>query len=221
MNRKTTSLSVTCLTALLFLLPVLLHATELRAPNPGQALQDDAGLPDTPVSAEDIRDIYGPILLPEPPPYLLYGIGILFVTLLIVAIWLLWVFMKKRKNSEAIDPAVLALCSLDEAEAGLPQRGILFFAGEVSQILRSYIEAQFSIETTSCTTSEFFSSLDTSHEGQLALLTDHDDILKHCLILCDRIKFSRFLPDHDAVRSLKRSVRSFIETTRTKPLEEK
>lgn len=221
MNRKTIFLSHTCLTALLFLLPVLLHATELGAPNPGQALQDDAGLPDTPVGAEDIRDIYGPILLPEPPPYLLYGVGILLVILLIVAIWLLWVFLKKRKNSEETDPAVLALCSLKEAEAGLPQRGILFFAGEVSQILRSYIESQFSIPTTSCTTSEFFSGLDTSYESQLAPLTDHDDILKHCLILCDRIKFSCFLPDHEAVRSLTRSVRSFIETTRTKPVEEK
>jgi hypothetical protein len=70
MNRKTIFLSLTCLTALLFLLPVLLHATELGAPNPGQALQDDACLPDTPVSAEEIRDIYGPILLPEPPPFL-------------------------------------------------------------------------------------------------------------------------------------------------------
>jgi len=221
MNRKTIFLSLTCLTALLFLPPGLLHATELRAPNPGQAIQNDAGIPGTPVSVEDIRDIYGPILLPEPPPYLLYGVGILLVILLIVAIWLLWVFMKKRKNSEETDPAVLALCSLKEAEAGLPQRGILFFAGEVSQILRSYIEAQFSIPTTSCTTSEFFSSLDTSYGNQLATLTDHDDILKHTLMLCDRIKFSRFLPDHDAVSSLTRGVHRFIETTRTKPVEEK
>ena len=219
MNRKIISLSLACLTALLFLPPVLLHATQLRAPNPGQALQENAGIPDAAVSAEDIRDIYGPILLPEPPPYLLYGVGILLAILLVVAIWLLWVFMKKRKNSEKPDPAVLALCSLKEAEAGLHQRGILFFAGEVSQILRSYIEAQFSIPTTSCTTSEFFSSLE--NESQLTILTDHDDILKHCLILCDRIKFSRFLPDHEAVRSLTSSVHRFIETTRTQPIEEK
>ena len=221
MNRKTLFFSLACITAVLFLPPVLLHATELRAPNPGETLQDNAGLPDTSVITEDIRDIYGPIPLPAPPPYILYGVGILLVILLIVAICLLLVIMKKRRNNEKTDPAVLALCSLKEAEAGLPQHGILFFAGEVSQILRSYIEAQFSIPTTSCTTSEFFSSLETSYKSQLATLTNHDDILKHCLMLCDRIKFSRFLPDHEAVGSLTRSVRRFIETTRTKLVEEK
>ena len=64
MNRKTLFFSLACITAVLFLPPVLLHATELRAPNPGETLQDNAGLPDTSVITEDIRDIYGPIPLP-------------------------------------------------------------------------------------------------------------------------------------------------------------
>jgi hypothetical protein len=221
MNRKTIFFSLACITAMLFLPPVLLHATTLRVPNPSTALQDTADAAVPPVATEDIRDIYGPVSLPKPPPYLLYGLVILLAILLIGAIWFTWVFMKKRKNNQKIDPAVLALCSLKKAEDGLPEIGILFFAGEVSQILRSYIEARFSIPTTSCTTSEFFSSLETSFDGQSSVMIKHDDTLKQCLMLCDRIKFSRFLPEHEVVKSLAESVHSFIDKTRTKPAEER
>ena len=44
MNRKTLIFSLACITAVLFLPPVLLHAAELRVPNPPSGLQDDAGL---------------------------------------------------------------------------------------------------------------------------------------------------------------------------------
>lgn len=221
MNRKTLIFSLACITAVLFLPPVLLHAAELRVPNPPSGLQDDAGLAAPPVAAEDIRDIYGPIALPEPPPYLLYGGMVLLALLLAIAVWFAWSSMKKRKNNQKIDPAARALDSLKKAEDGLPEFGILFFAGEVSQILRSYIEARFSIPTTSCTTSEFFSGLKTSFDGQSSTLTEHDQTLKQCLMLCDRVKFSRFLPEHEAVRSLAESARSFIDKTRTQATEEK
>ena len=221
MNRKTTFFSLACITAMLFLPPVLMHATSLRVPNPSTGVQDDAGAITPPGTPEDIRDIYGPISLPEPPPYLLYGVFILLAIILVIAAWITWAYIKKKKSDQKIDPAARALYSLKKAEDGLSELGILFFAGEVSQILRSYIEARFFIPTTSCTTSEFFSGLETTFDNQSSILTKHDDTLKQCLMLCDRIKFSRFLPEHEAVRSLAERVRSFIDKTRTKPAEEK
>ena len=218
---KISFFSLACLTAMLFLLPVVMHATALRAPDPAPVVQDDTGLPNSAVTNQDIRDIYGPILLPEPVPYLLYGAGFVLAVLLIGGCWILWLFIRKRKKNDHIDPAVLALSSLEEAEKRLPESGVFFFAGEVSRILRSYIEAQFSVPTTSCTTSEFFASLETSFKGQLTNLSNHDDILKQCLSLCDKIKFSRFLPEHEAVNALTEHVRSFIAETQKQPAEEK
>jgi hypothetical protein len=52
------------------------------------------------------------------------------------------------------------------------------------------------------------------------MLARHDDLLRQCLLLCDRVKFSRFLPEHESVGSLARSTRHFIEATRPKTVEE-
>ena len=219
MNRKILFFSLACFAAKLLLPPVLLHAAALRAPNSTPALQDDAAMPAGTAGVDDIRDIYGPLVLAEPIPYLLYGAGLLILILLVIALWLVLAYRKKRTTGKQPDPASVALHSLQEAEDGLQRFGILFFAGEVSRILRSYIEARFSIPATSSTTSEFFSRLETS-SGQLDTLARHGDPLRQCLLLCDRVKFSRFLPEHESVGSLAGSARNFIEATRPKTVEE-
>lgn len=219
MNRKTTFFSLAACTVLFFLPPVWLHATSLRAPNPQQQMIQGGTLPSASGTVADIRDIYGPVILPEQPPYLLYGAGFLLSLLLILALWFIWRYVRKNKGFKKVDPALLALSSLSKAEAGLPELGIPFFAAEVSRILRSYIEARFNIPATRCTTVEFFSRLDSSFENQLGMIKD-DPVLKQCLILCDKIKFSRYHPGREAVNILAENVRCFIETTRTKPVEE-
>ncbi len=219
MNKKITFFPPIVCTVLLFLPPVWLHATFLRVPNPQQPTQGGI-LPSASGSIADIRDIYGPVLLPEQPPYLLYGAGLVLSLLLILALWLIWRYVRKKKGLKKVDPALHALSSLSRAEAGLSESGILLFAAEVSRILRSYIEAQFSVPATRCTTAEFFSRIESPFENQFSLTKD-DTILKQCLTLCDRIKFSRYHPDHEAVNLLAENVRCFIETTRTRPVEEK
>ena len=219
MNRKIIFFSLVCYAAALLLPPVLLHAAALRAPNSAPALQGDATMPAGAADTGDILDIYGPLPLAEPFPYLLYGAGLLLLVMLVIALWLFLAYRKKRMNDRKPDPASLALHSLQEAEDGLQRFGIFFFAGEVSRILRSYIEARFSLPATSSTTSEFFSSLETS-SGQVEMLSQHDNLLRQCLLLCDRGKFSRFLPEHEAVGSLAGSARNFIEATRPTTAEE-
>ena len=219
MNRKIIFFSLACYAAVLLLPPVLVHASALRAPNAAPALQGDGAIPAGAADAGDILDIYGPLVLAEPFPYLLYGAGLLLLVLLTTALWLFLAHRKKRKNDRKPDPASAALHSLQEAEDGLQRFGILFFAGEVSRILRSYIEARFLLPATSSTTSEFFANLETS-SAQEEMLAQHDNLLRHCLLLCDRVKFSRFLPEQEAVGSLARSAREFIEVTRPRTVEE-
>ena len=219
MNRKIIFFSPACYAAALLLPPVLTHAAALRAPNSAPALQGNGAMPAGAAGAGDILDIYGPLALAEPFPYLLSGAGLLLLVLLAVALWLFLAHRKKRTDDRKPDPAIAALHSLQDAEEGLQRFGIGFFAGEVSRILRSYLEARFSLPATSSTTSEFFANLETS-PAQEEMLVQHDNLLRHCLLLCDRVKFSRFLPEQEAVGALARSARHFIEATRPKPLEE-
>lgn len=220
MNRKTILFSLAFTAAILFLPSVSsMAATPLRVPPPAPATGHQP--PSVPMEASvDIRDIYGPIPLPAPPPYLYYGVGITLIILVIIGGWLLWTFMHRKKKPRPVDPAEQALSSLTRAENNLPQNGTHRFGDEVSGILRSYIEAQFHITATRATTKEFFSSLETIQDAGLNRLAAQRDSLKQSLVLCDKIKFSRFLPPDDAIQSLTDNVRSFIHSTRFEPTEE-
>lgn len=220
MNWKTIFFSLAYTTAVLFIPSVSsLAATPLRVPTPAPATgHQPLAVPVEPTA--DIRDIYGPIPLPPPPPYLYYGIGIILIILVIIGGWLLWTFMHRKKKHQPVDPAEQALSSLTRAENDLSQNGTHRFADEVSHILRSYIEAQFHITITRSTTAEFFSSLETIQDAGLDRLATQRDTLKQCLVLCDKIKFSRFLPPGDTMQSLADNVRSFINSTRLEPTEE-
>ncbi|MEE4167130.1 MAG: hypothetical protein V2I35_14095, partial [Desulfocapsaceae bacterium] len=112
MNRNTVFFSLVCLTALLLLPPVLLHAAALRASDSVPLLQNDTTTTAHPSRSEDIRDIYGPVPLAEPPAYLLYAAVLLLFTLLGIGVWLLLLLKNKNKISENTDPAIIALRSL-------------------------------------------------------------------------------------------------------------
>ena len=218
MNRILPIFSPALLTALLFLPAVLLHSTPLRASN--AVPMSNMNQPSQAISAEDILDIYGPLPLPEPKPYLCYALFVLLFLMLVVGIWVSWRYYKNRKETNPVDPARTALSSLDSAERKLPVNGVVFFADEVSQLLRSYIEARFHLPITSCTTNEFFRQLQLNPEAdRYPVITGKDD-LEASLELCDKIKFSRFLPESEAVRLLGERVRRFIEVTRLTVVEE-
>jgi hypothetical protein len=166
--------------------------------------------------AADINDIYGPIVLPDPPPYFLYAM----LLLALIAALICYYFWRKRQQDRPLilpDPAELALASLQRAELQLPKTGPLVFASEASQILRSYIEQSYNIGMTRQTTTEFFSDLNRNISIDKSPLASHSESLKQCLSLCDLVKFARFLPDGSAVKALAENVRSFIEQTRKTP----
>ena len=199
--------------------PLLLFFPALVGARPGTAISPPAPVNQA-SAAEDILDIYGPIPIPEPTPYLAYGAALLLGLLLISAGWLLWRRWSRRKKEMVQDPALIALSSLMEAERGLQEQGIVVFANKVSHILRAYIEARFNLPSTTSTTREFFSQLDLLQGTQNKLLCTEHPVLKQCLELCDRIKFSRFQPEHETVGELSKHSRQFIETTRLQPSRE-
>lgn len=172
------------------------------------------------VMAEDIRDIQGPILLPESKNPWLY-IGLAALTLIGIA--LIVFFLRRRKRSvPAQPPHEIALGALVKAKRWMNETDGLLFAQQLSEILRSYIESRFGLSSTRQTTHEFFSTLKTDSTPATAALQPHLGSIRNCLESCDMAKFAHLVPNRQAMDEMAMAVRSFIELTKpVAPKEEK
>ncbi len=203
--------SLLFLVAIADLSPVYLQAADFRAANssplPQQGISDQNG--------DDIRDIIGPVDLPEPPPYLLYTTTILIIILVSTVLFFL-VIKKKKQPPPLPDPATEALEALSNADTKLAEHGTSWYIVEISSILRSYIEAICMIPTTRQTTIEFFNKLKTADRSAYMAIKAHRERIGDWLQLCDMAKFAHYLPENDRIEQLSGEIRAFIEETRKK-----
>jgi hypothetical protein len=204
------------LTGLFLVMSLLLLSEE----TPAKDHQDpQSALQQTPIPAanspqvQDIRDIKGPVPLPDMNRFLIPVITI--IALLIIAV-LIFFFLKRRRRPEMVasPPDAIALAELDRAKILMEQP--LVYAERISVILRQYIEARFQIRFTRQTTREFFSHLRNGTTIAEADITTHAGDLQECLEQCDMAKFAHSTPDHDNMMRMDQAVRTFIETTRQK-----
>lgn len=160
--------------------------------------------------AEELHDIYGPVPIAEQPPYLLIAGIILLV--LVVAVAIFW-FLKKsgKPTPPPIPPWEKALLDLAEAKRLLNPERALLYMDRVSQILRSYIESRFAIQSTRQTTREFLQGL-TGIGGNSALQT-HKTELRNCLEQADMAKFAHHIPEIKNLEMMEDAVTTFIKKT--------
>jgi len=164
----------------------------------------------TPATNEELRDILGPIPLPESQiPWLLAG-GIL----LLLLAGALFFFLRRRKKKEA--PSLLAheiaLAELARARKLITAGKGLAYAQRLSALLRQYIESRFRVSSTRQTTAELLKRLQTG-DGATEEIMVHLDPLQTCLQQCDLAKFAHLPPDQSAMESMESSVCHFIEST--------
>lgn len=160
--------------------------------------------------AEELHDIHGPVPTTEAPPYLLLA-GILVVVLLAAAA-LIW-FLKKRGKpaSPPTPPWEKALLELADARKLLNPERALVYMDRVSQILRSYIESRFAIQSTRQTTREFLQSL--TKIGTNSPLQTHKSALQACLEQADMAKFAHHVPEIKNLEMIEDAVTTFIKKT--------
>ncbi len=207
------------LVSLLLFLPVVCFAdssdnaplTLLNEPQTGSTTGKHNNITN---NSESLRDIHGPIPLSEPPPYpLIIGI-VLLLTLLAAAMY--W-YLKKRPRPAppSVPPWEKALIDLAEAKKLLtPERG-LSYMDRASQILRCYIEARFSIQSTRQTTTEFLRGL--KGVGPDSPLQTYKNELQGCLELADMAKFAHHIPKLEDLQLMEDSVITFVKTTEPVP----
>jgi hypothetical protein len=177
-------------------------------PAPGQQNQAVSN------SDKELRDIYGPVPTTERPPYLFIAGIILFVLLAAAAIT--W-FLKKRTTPAPppVPPWEKALLELADARKWLSPERALAYMDRVSQILRTYIESRFAIQSTRQTTREFLQNLTTV--GTASPLQAHKSALQACLEQADMAKFAHHVPEIENLEKMEEAVTTFIK--RTEPAE--
>jgi hypothetical protein len=161
-------------------------------------------------AAMQLRDIQGPVPLPERVPWLLYG-GIVLALLIFSLGFFLFYKARSKPEAPAISPWDRALTDLKSA-ANLKTEQPLQFTEHASRVLREYVESRFGLKITRQTSTEFLQTLMDGKTGEP--VSAWHDSLKTCFRLCDLAKFAHRIPDPEDLEAMEQSIISFIEQTR-------
>ena len=163
----------------------------------------------------DIRDIRGPIHIPDPLVWLFYGLGGILLLLLAFAIWK---WLRKKHVLHSKKAFEIAFEELEKAKALMTPEMAERFSVMVSRTIRTYIEKRFQMTATRKTTHEFISQVAAEPSSEL---NQHHEPLRKFLDHCDLAKFARQTFSKDQMRKMHRSAWRFVEETRPQPEEEK
>ena len=156
----------------------------------------------------DIRGIKGPVPIPSS-----YGwIGWLGAAVaLLIAAWVLW--RKFRRHKITAKPMVM-IPPHRRAKDKLRNASELLsdpyaYCSLVSGVVRTYLEERFDLHAPERTTEEFLGEL----RNSATLRPDHKALLEEFLSRCDLVKFARFEPSLEELKSLLEAALRFIDET--------
>ncbi len=163
-------------------------------------------------------DIVGPYRVPLSAGEILPWI--LFICLFAAIAWFVYRYLKNRKKNdagpEAVEPTeaayIIAYRNLEKLKnEKLWQKGLFKeYFSRISDILRTYIDHRFSMNSMESTTSEILSNLTRTNNTE----SEPIERLKHVLEMSDMVKFAKYLPDaSDCELSMEHSW-SFVSLTR-------
>jgi hypothetical protein len=163
-----------------------------------------------PAAAEDIRDIRGPKAVPSPELWLMEMAGAAALAALAYAAWRWY----RRVKSAPKTASELALAQLEKALHLMQPETAREFSIEVSEIVRTYIEARFNIRAKHQTTEEFLRGV---FDPSDTLLASHQELLGDFLGHCDLAKFAKWILSIDDMKSMHESARTFVLKTAKAP----
>jgi hypothetical protein len=174
-----------------------------------------AGAPTTAAAdvatAEDIRDIRGPKGI-----FPLWEVVALLAgaALLAAGGYAAWRWTRRRRSARALELFEIALQRLEEIRSLMQPASVREFSIAISDIVRRYIEDEFTITATHRTTEEFLRDL---LESSNAALAAHRNLLAQFLNQCDMAKFAGVGLSMPIMESLHQSARLFVIES-SKPL---
>lgn len=188
-------------------LALALAITPMTAVAQGAPADAPAALPPIDFGDDDIRDIRGPIELPD-PWWITYGPGLLVALAAALAIAGTLVIARRLRREPS--PRDVALAQLTDARqriaAGDPAR----FGEAVSEAVRRYLEARFALHAPRLTTEEFLAELAADESSPVRA---HRTRLGELLAFCDAAKFGGFRLAEEEMDAMESSARRFVEET--------
>lgn len=161
----------------------------------------------------DIRDIKAPIEISSGQAWLWW---VLIAVVVAITAFLIWRWLKNRKLNVILPPPIPAHIrakqKLDEALALISQPKPFVIA--VSDTARTYLEERFNFHAPERTTEEFLREL----AGTKLLLPDQKESLGNFLESCDLVKFAKYEPQENELRTLHSSAVRLVEETEPQPV---
>src|SRR5438309_4687358 len=138
------------------------------------------------LAAEEFHDIAPPVDYSLIPPWLVFVIAFVALSLLGLVVWL---FARRRKPPVPPKlPREIALEELDRISLEIERMSPYQFSIRVSDILRIYVTQQYGLPGTRQTSIEFLTAL----AKVSPFSTDEKSLLEDFLNRCDLIKFARY-----------------------------
>ena len=138
------------------------------------------------LTAEEFHDIAPPVDYSLIPPWLVFVIAFVVLSLLGGVVW--W-FMKRRKPElPPKAPRDIALGELEQIRPEIATMNPYQFSIRVSDILRRYVTQQYGVPATRQTSIEFL----TAAAKAPSFSADDKSLLEDFLSRCDLIKFAKY-----------------------------
>jgi hypothetical protein len=157
-----------------------------------------------------LRENAPPVDVPW-PPWVWWAIGIGAVVALALLIWLVVLLVNRKPKTPPPTPRQIALRALEELRAHIRELDAYAFSVRVSDVLRTYVSAQFDLHATSQTSPEFLASIADSPRFSA---TDKQ-LLATFLERCDMLKFARIEAHAEENGELLGAASAFVQGTRT------
>src|SRR2546429_9737071 len=135
--------------------------------------------------AEEFHDVATTVDYSLLPPWLVFVIVFVALSLLGLVVWLI---AKRRKPTPPKLPRQIALEELDRISREIEKMSPYQFSIRVSDILRKYVTQQYGLPATRQTSIEFLTALAKASPFS----TDEKSLLEDFLNRCDLIKFARY-----------------------------
>jgi hypothetical protein len=138
------------------------------------------------VVAEEFHDIAPPVDYSLIPPWLVFVIAFLVLSLIGLVVW--WLVRRRKPEPPPKLPREIALGELEQIRREINKMNPYQFSIRVSDILRRYVTQQYGLPATRQTSIEFL----TAAAKAPSFSGDEKSLLEDFLNRCDLIKFARY-----------------------------
>ena len=138
------------------------------------------------VAAEEFHDIAPPVDYSLIPPWLVFVIAFVVLSLAGLIVW--WFAKRRKSQAPPKAPREIALEQLEQIRAEIDGTTPYQFSIRVSDILRRYVSQQYGLPATRQTSIEFL----TATAKATSFSADDKSLLEDFLNRCDLIKFAKY-----------------------------